>query len=114
MNYVYILKSESSGKYYIGETGNMEARLSAHKQGRTSFGKRNENLKIVYKKEFNNRNDAKYIESFLKQQKSHLFIDRLISGKITLPCSSVGRASGCVRAKRAQNSVSFAGCEERR
>ena len=85
MHYFYILVSEDSGKYYIGETSNLEERLKKHKNKQTSFGKRNKDLKLVYKLELNNRSEAKKLESFVKRQKSHKFIDKFISGKILIP-----------------------------
>jgi putative endonuclease len=85
MHYLYILKSKETKKYYIGETSNIEKRLKAHLLGKSSFGKRNKELQLVYKKEFNNRSEAKKLESFLKRQKSRLFIEKFISGKIAIP-----------------------------
>ncbi len=85
MHYLYIIKSEDTGKYYIGETNNIERRLLEHQQGDTSFGKRNKNSKLVYKKDYNDRNRAKKIEYFLKRQKSCIFIKKLIAGRIILP-----------------------------
>ncbi|MBL7198097.1 MAG: GIY-YIG nuclease family protein [Candidatus Omnitrophica bacterium] len=85
MHYLYILISKDSGRYYIGETSNLEERLKKHIDKQTSFGKRNRDLQLVYKKEFNNRSEAKKLESFLKRQKSRLFIEKFISGKIIIP-----------------------------
>ena len=85
MHYLYILKSNDSDKYYVGETQNIDTRIEQHKQKKSSFGKRNSNFELVYKKEFNNRSEAKRLESFLKKQKSHLFIDKFIAGKILIP-----------------------------
>ena len=56
-----------------------------HQQGKTSFGKRNKDIVLVYKQEFINRSQAKKLESFVKRQKSHSFIDRFIQGKIIPP-----------------------------
>ena len=95
MHYLYILKSKASGKYYIGETDNVQRRLKQHRDGKTSFGCRNSDVILVYEKEFGSRSQARKLESFLKRQKSHLFIDRFLAGKITFPLSSVGRARGC-------------------
>lgn len=85
MHYLYVLRSNKSGRYYIGETNNLEQRLLQHKQGKTSFGKSNKDSILVYKEELQNRSQAKKLESFLKRQKSHLFIDRFIKGEIIPP-----------------------------
>jgi len=85
MHYLYILKSKESGKYYIGETSNIIKRLKSHNLGKTSFGKRNKNLHLVFKKGFTSKCGVKKLESFLKRQKSHVFIDKFIAGKISIP-----------------------------
>ncbi len=85
MHYLYILKSDQTEKYYIGETSDIEKRLKEHLSGKSSFGKRNKELQLAYKKEFHNRSEARKIESFLKRQKSRLFIEKFIAGKISFP-----------------------------
>ena len=85
MHYLYILKSRNSGKYYIGETNNIENRLQRHRQKKTSFGQRNDDLILIYKKELNSRSEAKKLEYFLRKQKSHLFIDKFLAGKVIPP-----------------------------
>ena len=90
MHYLYILKSKASGRYYIGETNNIQRRLKQHIDKKTSFGRRNTDIILIYSKEFSNRGEARKLENFLKRQKSHLFIDKFLAGKITFPLSSVG------------------------
>jgi putative endonuclease len=85
MHYLYILKSEETGKYYIGESCDVEKRLEKHTSGKTSYGKRNNKVKLVFKKTLGNRSEAKKLESFLKRQKSRKFIDKFIDGKINIP-----------------------------
>lgn len=85
MHYLYILKSNRSDKYYVGETSNIEKRIENHKLGKSSFGRRNKDLQLVYKREVANRGEAKKLESFLKKQKNHQFIDRFIAGRIIPP-----------------------------
>lgn len=83
MHYLYILKSLDSGKYYIGETSNISNRLKEHQQRKTSFGKRNSNLTLVYSKEVDSRSKAKKLEKFIKDQKSSSFIEKIIKGIYT-------------------------------
>jgi putative endonuclease len=85
MHYLYVLKSEETGKCYVGETSNVEKRLEKHISGRTSCGKRNTGIKLVFKEAVTNRSEAKKLESFLKRQKSRKFIDKFIDGKINIP-----------------------------
>ena len=85
MYYVYILKSSESGKYYVGETDNIDRRLNQHITGKSSFGKRNKGIKLVHVINVNTLGDAKRLEYFLKKQKSHTFISKVINGKISVP-----------------------------
>ncbi len=85
MHSVYILQSNSSGRYYTGETSSIDRRLSEHKKKKSSFGKRNRDLVLVYSREFHNRIEARKFENFLKRQKSRTFIERLVSNKISAP-----------------------------
>jgi putative endonuclease len=82
---VYVIKSKKNGKFYVGQTNDLHRRLLQHEQGLTSFGRRNKNLSLVFKKEFPDRTQAVRFERFLKKQKSHTFIERLIKGEIVLP-----------------------------
>jgi putative endonuclease len=85
MHYLYILKSKKNGKYYIGETSNIQRRVEDHQRGRSSFGKRNKEIILIYTQEVADRSNAKRIEAFFKKQKSHLFIDRFLAGEVKVP-----------------------------
>jgi putative endonuclease len=85
MHYLYIIRSRQSGKYYTGETNDVAQRLKQHQAGRTSFGSRNKDIGLIYKKELQNRSVAKKLEYFIKRQKSSLFIERFIKGEIIPP-----------------------------
>ena len=82
---VYILKSAESGRYYVGHTNDLARRLNEHRQGKSSFGKRNEKLEIVFCKDFEARSKAADAEQFIKKQKSRIYIAKLIVGKYRLP-----------------------------
>ena len=82
---LYILKSKETGKFYIGQTDNITRRLKQHKAAKTAFGKRNGNIELAYTKGLNSLREARKLEGFIKRQKSHKFIEKLISGVITIP-----------------------------
>ena len=85
MHYLYILRSKSSGKYYIGETKDTAKRFKQHREGKTLFGKRNKEIELIYQQKFENREQAKKVEYFLKAQKSCRFIEKFIKGEIVIP-----------------------------
>ena len=83
--YVYILRSKKTNKFYIGQTNNLGKRLVQHKDEKTSFGKRNKDIALVYKIEALSLSEARKLENFVKRQKSHTFIEKLIQCKYTIP-----------------------------
>jgi putative endonuclease len=64
--HVYILKSESSNKSYIGQTANLEKRLWEHNNGKSLSTRRKSPWKLVYSEEFQTRSDAVMRESYFK------------------------------------------------
>ncbi|QOJ30459.1 MAG: GIY-YIG nuclease family protein [Ignavibacteriales bacterium] len=82
--FVYILQSESSGKYYIGISENPDRRLEFHNTLEKGFTSRYRPWKIVYTKEFSDRTSAHKVELKLKSWKSKIIMERVISGEIIL------------------------------
>ena len=73
MNYwVYILQSETSGRYYCGQTNNLESRLGQHNDPsyqNTLTTKRFQGpWKLIWKKECNNRSEAMNLERKIKKR----------------------------------------------
>lgn len=69
MFFTYILQSEVDGSFYIGQTNDVEKRLSRHNAGynRSTKGKRP--WKLVYYKSPVNRSEAMKLEKYLKSLK---------------------------------------------
>ena len=70
MYFVYILKSSTADKYYVGQTKDTESRLAFHNSSKARWTKRFQPWKIVYKERFITRSEAMIKESFLKKQKN--------------------------------------------
>jgi len=81
--HVYILKSLKNGSFYIGYTGDIDARLERHNSGNTRYTKKKRPWALVYSEKFISKSDAIKRERFLKKQKNREFYIRLIndSGK---------------------------------
>ena len=58
----YIILSESSLKYYVGQTKNLEDRLHRHNSGHSLSTKCSDNWKLIYKIEFSTRSEAVILE----------------------------------------------------
>jgi putative endonuclease len=50
--FLYILQSETSGKFYVGSTDDLDRRLSEHARGHTPSTRGRGPWKLVHKEEF--------------------------------------------------------------
>jgi len=77
--YVYVLKSLSCGKHYIGSTGNLENRIEAHNSGLSSYTKGRMPWILVYKEKYSSRSEAMRRERFLKSGKGREELKNILS-----------------------------------
>jgi putative endonuclease len=76
--YGYILQSEKTGRYYTGQTNNLEERLKQHNGGEERSTKSDGPWKLVYQKEFTMRSEAVLWERSVKARKKRRFLEKLI------------------------------------
>jgi putative endonuclease len=83
MFYLYILQSESSGRYYIGHTNNLDRRLAEHNNPTYISSKTTKRFKgpwmLVYFEKYPNRSDAMAREGQIKAWKNRKAIENLIA-----------------------------------
>ena len=77
-HYIYILRSESNGTYYIGSTADLNERLQRHNQGRSRYTKTGIPWKIVHTEQFDTRSQATQRERQIKKRKSREYIEALV------------------------------------
>ncbi|MBP7808105.1 MAG: GIY-YIG nuclease family protein [Bacteroidia bacterium] len=79
MYFVYIIKSESIDKFYVGETNDLEIRLKQHNNGEFdfSFTKQANDWMIYFKMECPDRSIARKIELHIKNMKSRKYFESL-------------------------------------
>lgn len=84
MFYVYVIKSELNKRIYIGQTNDLTKRLRQHND--KSFDKRSftklsgSNWKLIYKEEFNTREEVLKRKKELKSYQGREFIKRTVLG----------------------------------
>jgi putative endonuclease len=78
MYYVYILRSETCQRYYIGSTGDLERRLNQHNSSKKGFTSVGGPWKLVYSAEYKTKSEALKRERYLKRMKSAKFIESLL------------------------------------
>jgi putative endonuclease len=70
MFYVYILKSLSSARYYVGHTDKLDRRINEHNSGKTRSTKAYIPWKLVYTEKYDTRAEASNREKEIKSYKS--------------------------------------------
>jgi len=81
MFYTYILQSEKSGRYYVGHTSDIEARLDRHNSGKVTATKNKGPWLVKYFETYETKLEANSRELYIKSMKSRVFIERLINLK---------------------------------
>ena len=86
MHHLYILYSKSANKFYIGETHNIDERIIKHNQHSysDSFTKIANDWELVLLFNCANREEAIFLEKFIKKMKSKIFIEKIISNHAIL------------------------------
>lgn len=79
--YVYILKSITLNKFYIGQTNNLERRLSYHNSGYSKSTNSGMPWNLVYKKLFLSRAEAMKREKQLKSYKNKSYLEKIIDNQ---------------------------------
>jgi putative endonuclease len=79
-HWVYIIYSAEADKYYIGESIDPWNRLQQHSEHhfKTNFTKIANDWNLVLQKEMASKDDALYLERFIKRMKSRIFIQKII------------------------------------
>ncbi|MFD1094173.1 GIY-YIG nuclease family protein [Salegentibacter chungangensis] len=80
MHFLYILYSKKTDRYYIGETSDIRNRLKQHQQHhfKYNFTEKAEDWELKLQFETTNREEALYLEKFIKRMKSKILISKVI------------------------------------
>ena len=77
--HVYILQSQTTSRYYIGQTANVEERLAYHNANYSKSLKNRGPWQVVHQEEFATRSEAMRRERQLKSWKDRALIEHLVS-----------------------------------
>ncbi|MEK7195294.1 MAG: GIY-YIG nuclease family protein [Patescibacteria group bacterium] len=80
--YVYILRSEKSGKLYKGRTADLRNRLLEHNRGENKSTKNGKPWRLIYYEAFASKTDALREERFLKSGKGRERISYLLKSQL--------------------------------
>jgi len=73
----YILRSDTTGRFYIGHTENLTKRIFEHNNNRTPSIRNRGPWKLFYSEAYQTRSEAARRERQIKRMKSRLFIESL-------------------------------------
>ena len=79
VHWVYILESETSGRYYVGQTDDVARRLAYHNRGLSRSTRGRGPWKLMYKEKSATRSEACRREREIKGWRSRVAIERLIA-----------------------------------
>ena len=77
--FVYVLQSQSSGRFYVGQTTSLPERIRYHNANYSRSLKNRGPWNLVYSEEFGSRSEAVRREMQIKRQKDRKFIAALVS-----------------------------------
>jgi putative endonuclease len=77
--HVYILLSETTNRYYVGQTQDVEQRLAYHNANYSKSLKNRGPWRLVYEEEYKTRAQAMRRERLIKSWKDRATIERLVS-----------------------------------
>jgi putative endonuclease len=78
MHFCYIIQSQSLGKFYVGETSDIEQRLKFHNSGFSEFTSKAKGWQIYLLISCKNREIARKLENHIKSMKSKTYIQNLL------------------------------------
>jgi putative endonuclease len=76
--HVYILRSQPTGRFYIGQTEDLTKRVFEHNNNRTPSIKNRGPWELVYSEEYETRSEATHRERQIKRMKSHRWIEQVV------------------------------------
>ncbi|MEK7215540.1 MAG: GIY-YIG nuclease family protein, partial [Chloroflexota bacterium] len=76
--FVYVLQSQTSGRFYVGHASNLEKRLQYHNSGRAPSTRRRGPWKLLGAEEFSSKAEAIRRERQIKSWKSHRYVASLL------------------------------------
>jgi putative endonuclease len=79
MGFVYILQSDSTGRFYVGSTDNLDRRLADHNSGKSLATRNRGPWSLAYSEQFPTLADARRREYEIKSWKSARMIRALLA-----------------------------------
>ena len=79
MHYVYVLRSERNGRFYVGFARDVQRRLEEHNRGKVKSTRYLRPWEVLYSEECGSEDEARRREREIKASKSRRYVESLIS-----------------------------------
>jgi putative endonuclease len=79
MHSVYVLRSRSCGRLYIGSTSNLERRIQQHNENLATATKNRGPWRLIYQESYPSRGEAMRREKYFKTGKGRDELSRLMA-----------------------------------
>ena len=83
--YFYILRSQNTGKLYLGYTSNLKNRIKQHNEGKNKATKPYIPYELVFFSGFKNRNDALSCEKYFKTTSGWRRLKKMLVNSLLTP-----------------------------
>ena len=77
--HLYVLQSETTGRYYVGQSEHLNERVAYHNANYSKALTYRGPWKLVYTEEYATRGEAVRRERYIKRQKDRRFIEGLVA-----------------------------------
>jgi putative endonuclease len=81
---VYILQSESTGRYYCGQTNDLDRRIREHNDPASYSAKTTKRFlgpwRLIWSKSFDSRSEAMMLERSIKKRGMSRFLEEQVNG----------------------------------
>ena len=83
MYYIYVLRSDGDGNFYVGYTKNLKLRFKQHEKGLVDSTKSRRPLELIYYEACLDQSDATHREIYLKTYLGNQFLHNRLKSYLT-------------------------------
>ncbi len=90
--YLYVLRSEKDGRFYIGSTHDLRERVKLHNTGAVKSTRPRRPLELIFYEAYANEYDAKRREGYLKTAKGKIALRVMLADFLKSPPPGIWRS----------------------
>ena len=91
MHYVYVLRSNRDGNFYVGYSADLPSRVRLHNEGGVQSTRNRRPLELIYYEAYVNQKDALHREKYLKSSYGKRYIKNRLKRHLAEMTDAEGR-----------------------